>query len=277
MNSHTGEAVAISQSTLSQTADAGSRRESHEHAPTEGREAVTSQQPITEPRNAPTVALPKDGDQTIDSSASKELSTESQGDPLELDEAWDPEVDRFTHLTGATDDTARKYLHQSQETSPDCVHFNSALKEYFDQHDHEDDPEYVYGPDGCYCLETASQKILDEITREAREELCRDQVKEGLVQQLVRKKITEVCTNTDGFDMFLPALLVMAVDRQDLERVPSMHKASYMRFAEHEYGGDGESRVDDDSVGQYPSLAGSVSDSLGGVEEGEIEDDKPAA
>ena len=94
-------------------------------------------------------------------------STDVEKARLNLEETYDPDIGRFSYLTGATSKQAKSYLHRSHATGSGRPHFNDALKEYFKKHDHEDHMRYVPGSDECRCLETASQRILNEIIKDA--------------------------------------------------------------------------------------------------------------
>lgn len=67
--------------------------------------------------------------------------------------------------------------------------FNDAVSTYLDDHDHEDDEEYVYGEQGCFCLDNAAEWVLSEIVREVREEMGREQMDKETLWYGVREKV----------------------------------------------------------------------------------------
>lgn len=141
------------------------------------------------------------------------------------------QVNRFAELTGANLRKTNKWLHQHRDNVTGRILFNQALVDFFQKHDHEDDEEYVYGPDGCHCLEQAAERVLGEIVREVREELEREQTDEEYVWDKVQGKLAR------GYEYFREPYIIVDAVREKFSALqgsrppetPSLHEAFFMR------------------------------------------------
>lgn len=122
-------------------------------------------------------------------SPSNSIDTDIEYFPSNLEPATVDQVNRFVKLTLLTPRKAKKHLHQCREHVTGEILFNNAVSMYLQNHDHEDDEEYVYGEQGCFCLDNAAELVLCEIIRQVREEIGREQRDEETLWYGVREKV----------------------------------------------------------------------------------------
>lgn len=168
--------------------------------------------------------------QTRESSPTPSTDSDAEYFPGNFPPVPTQHVNRFVELTESTPRTAKKWLHQHRDVITGDILFDDAISAFFELHDHEDDEEYVYDDRGCFCLERATVRVLDETIREVREELGREQGDEMGLWYGVRERIEMKLAHG------VPWVVVERVrDRVDgiLEGIgwwmPSMHQQSFTR------------------------------------------------
>lgn len=164
-------------------------------------------------------------------SSRESTDTDTEFFPGNFEPANVAQVNRFVELSGTSLRKAKKWLHQQRDNVTGRILFNQALVYFFQKHDHEDDEEYVYGSDGCNCLEQAAERVLGEIVREVREELEREQADEEYVWDKVQGKLAQ------GYECFREPHIIVDAVREKFRVLqpprptenPSLHEAFFMR------------------------------------------------
>lgn len=125
-------------------------------------------------------------------SPSNSIDTDVEYFPSNFEPASVDQVNRFTELTGVTPRQAKKYLHQYRHVLTGDILFDDAVRTYLDNHDHEDDEEYIYGEEGCFCLDNAAELVLCEVIRDVREGLGREQRDEETLWYEIREMVLAI-------------------------------------------------------------------------------------
>lgn len=144
------------------------------------------------------------------------------------------QINRFTYLTSIHPKKSAKRLHQHRDLITGLILSDEALTTFFSPggHNHEDDEEYEYGEYGCWCVERAAERVLDEVIRSVREEMGREQRDFEAVANATGRAL-----NGNGEEIGVPSVVWEAVKRR-FERewksggeVVSLHEESFRRVS----------------------------------------------
>lgn len=125
-------------------------------------------------------------------SPSNSIDSDVEYLPSSLPPATTCQINRFVELTSLSPKQARKHLHQYRNFVTGEILFDDAVTSWLKRHNHEHDKEYVYGEDGCFCLQNAAELVLGEIIRDVREDIGRDQANVEFLWSEVERKIGEM-------------------------------------------------------------------------------------